>query len=78
MLPQIARAVDLAVEAISNGGRLVYLGAGTSGRLGVLDASECAPTFATDRVVAVLAGAPALSPPPSKEWRMIPGRLCVT
>ena len=58
-LPQIARAVDLAVEAIRNGGRLVYLGAGTSGRLGVLDASECVPTFGTDRVVAILAGAPA-------------------
>jgi len=58
-LPQIARAVDMAVEAIRNGGRLVYLGAGTSGRLGVLDASECVPTYGTDRVVAVLAGAPA-------------------
>jgi N-acetylmuramic acid 6-phosphate etherase len=57
-LPQIARAVDLAADAIRNGGRLVYLGAGTSGRLGVLDASECAPTFGTDRVVAILAGAP--------------------
>jgi N-acetylmuramic acid 6-phosphate etherase len=58
-LPQIARAVDLAVEAIRNGGRLVYLGAGTSGRLGVVDAAECVPTFGTDRVVAILAGAPA-------------------
>ncbi len=58
-LPQIARAVDLAVEAIKNGGRLVYLGAGTSGRLGVLDAAECGPTFGTDHVSAVLAGAPA-------------------
>lgn len=58
-LPQIARAVDWAVEAIRDGGRLVYLGAGTSGRLGVLDASECVPTFGTDRVVGILAGAPA-------------------
>jgi N-acetylmuramic acid 6-phosphate etherase len=58
-LPRIARAVDWAVEAISNGGRLVYLGAGTSGRLGVLDAAECEPTYGTDRVVAILAGAPA-------------------
>jgi N-acetylmuramic acid 6-phosphate etherase len=58
-LPQIARAVDLAVEAIRSGGRLIYLGAGTSGRLGVLDAAECVPTFGTDRVVAILAGAPA-------------------
>jgi N-acetylmuramic acid 6-phosphate etherase len=58
-LPQIVRAVDMAVEAISNGGRLVYLGAGTSGRLGVLDAAECVPTYGTDRVVAILGGAPA-------------------
>ena len=58
-LPQIARAVDLAVEAIRNRGRLVYLGSGTSGRLGVLDASESVPTFGTDCVLAILAGAPA-------------------
>jgi len=58
-IPQIARAVDLAVEAVGRGGRLIYLGAGTSGRLGVLDAAECIPTFGTDRVVAVIAGAPA-------------------
>ncbi len=58
-LPQITRAVDWAADAIKNGGRLVYLGAGTSGRLGVLDASECVPTFGTDRVVGILAGAPA-------------------
>jgi len=57
-LPQITRAVDLAANAIANGGRLVYIGAGTSGRLGVLDASECRPTFGTDKVVAVLAGGP--------------------
>jgi len=55
-LPQIARAVDLAVETIRNGGRLVYVGAGTSGRLGVLDAAECLPTFDTTSVVGVLAG----------------------
>ncbi|MBZ5564242.1 MAG: N-acetylmuramic acid 6-phosphate etherase [Acidobacteriia bacterium] len=55
-LPQIARAVDLAVDAILHGGRLIYLGAGTSGRLGVLDAAECPPTFGTDRVVGVVAG----------------------
>ena len=59
VLPQVERAVDLAVAAIRQGGRLVYLGAGTSGRLGVLDAAEAAPTFGTDRVVAVMAGAPA-------------------
>lgn len=44
----ISRAVDMAVETLSNGGRIFYLGAGTSGRLGVLDAAECPPTFGTD------------------------------
>lgn len=56
----IARAVDLAAERLRRGGRLVYMGAGTSGRLGVLDAAECPPTFGTDpgQVVALLAGGP--------------------
>lgn len=44
-LPQIARAVDAISDRIARGGRLFYIGAGTSGRLGVLDASECPPTF---------------------------------
>lgn len=44
-IPHIARAVDMIVDAIRGGGRLFYFGAGTSGRLGVLDASECTPTF---------------------------------
>ncbi|MFC1563909.1 N-acetylmuramic acid 6-phosphate etherase [candidate division KSB1 bacterium] len=47
-LPYIEKAVNLIVEAFKNGGRLFYIGAGTSGRLGVLDASECPPTFGTD------------------------------
>lgn len=46
-LPQIAQAVDWIVNAMDQGGRLFYLGAGTSGRLGILDASECPPTFGT-------------------------------
>jgi N-acetylmuramic acid 6-phosphate etherase len=45
-IPAIAAAVDAIVEAVNQGGRLFYMGAGTSGRLGVLDAAECAPTFA--------------------------------
>ncbi|HEY7195215.1 MAG TPA: N-acetylmuramic acid 6-phosphate etherase [Gemmatimonadales bacterium] len=55
---QIARAIDLVVEAFKAGGRLVYVGAGTSGRLGVLDASECPPTFSVPptMVVGVIAG----------------------
>lgn len=57
-LPQIAQAVDGIVDRIQNGGRLIYIGAGTSGRLGVLDASECPPTFNTDPglVVGLIAG----------------------
>jgi N-acetylmuramic acid 6-phosphate etherase len=47
-LPAIARAIDAVTERIQHGGRLIYIGAGTSGRLGVLDASECPPTFSTD------------------------------
>ena len=48
-LPNIARAVDAIAERFSKGGRLYYIGAGTSGRLGVLDASECPPTFSVPR-----------------------------
>ncbi len=57
-LPWIARAVDLVVASFRAGGRLVYAGAGTSGRLGVLDAAECPPTFGSDpeQVVGVIAG----------------------
>ena len=47
-IPYIAEAVDLVVHALKNGGRLIYVGAGTSGRLGVVDAAECPPTFGTD------------------------------
>ena len=54
-VPQIARAVDMAAQALRQGGRMIYLGAGTSGRLGVLDAAECMPTFGSDRVLAVIA-----------------------
>ncbi|HKP10671.1 MAG TPA: N-acetylmuramic acid 6-phosphate etherase, partial [Blastocatellia bacterium] len=45
VLPQVAEAVDRIVERLSDGGRLFYVGTGTSGRLGVLDASECPPTY---------------------------------
>ncbi len=59
-LPQIAEAVDAAARAIGNGGKLVYIGAGTSGRLGVLDASECPPTFGVthETVQGIIAGGP--------------------
>ena len=59
-LPQIAAAIDAVAERMARGGRLVYAGAGTAGRLGILDASECPPTFNTDpsRVVGLIAGGP--------------------
>ncbi|MFC8966769.1 N-acetylmuramic acid 6-phosphate etherase [Streptomyces sp. NPDC057094] len=59
-LPLIAAAIDGIAERMARGGRLVYAGAGTAGRLGVLDASECPPTFNTDptRVVGLIAGGP--------------------
>ncbi len=59
-LPRIADAIERVTERVRRGGRLIYFGAGTSGRLGVLDAAECPPTFGTDPelVVAKLAGGP--------------------
>ena len=58
ILPQIADAVDLIAAHLQRGGRLIYCGAGTSGRLGVLDAAECPPTFGTDpgQVMGLIAG----------------------
>ncbi|MBI3934894.1 MAG: N-acetylmuramic acid 6-phosphate etherase [Acidobacteria bacterium] len=59
-LQNIVRAVDAAVKAVRRGGRIFYIGAGTSGRLGVLDAAECPPTFgvSSKTVQAVIAGGP--------------------
>ncbi|WP_019613307.1 N-acetylmuramic acid 6-phosphate etherase [Psychromonas ossibalaenae] len=58
VLPEIALAVDVISYAFQQGGRLVYCGAGTSGRLGILDASECPPTFGSDpqQVIGLIAG----------------------
>src|SRR5689334_5426075 len=70
----LARAIDLVLAAFQAGGRLLYVGAGTSGRLGVLDASECPPTFGTppEMVVGIIAGGlPALR---SEERRV--GKEC--
>lgn len=56
-LPKIAQAIEIIVKQLNLNGRVVYFGAGTSGRLGVLDASECAPTFSTtDEFMALIAG----------------------
>src|SRR5947209_9517033 len=57
-LPAIARAVDLIVLSIENGGRLLYVGAGTSGRLATIDAAECPPTFGVPPTIvqSVMAG----------------------
>lgn len=61
VLPQIAQVVSWAVESLEQGGRMFYMGAGTSGRLGVLDAAECPPTFGVspDLVVGLIAGGEA-------------------
>lgn len=58
VLPQVAQLVDKVAQAFLNGGRLIYVGAGTSGRLGILDASECPPTYGTphEQVVGLIAG----------------------
>lgn len=58
VLPEIAHSIDIISHAFSSGGRLIYMGAGTSGRLGVLDASECPPTFGVDdeMVIGLIAG----------------------
>ena len=60
VLPEIAQAVDKITQAFKSGGRLVYMGAGTSGRLGILDASECPPTFGVSdqMVIGLIAGGP--------------------
>ena len=60
VLPQVARSIDMIYERIRAGGRLFYVGAGTSGRLGVLDAAECPPTYGVDPglVVGLIAGGP--------------------
>lgn len=57
-LPQIAKAVDLCVSSLEKGGRIIYMGAGTSGRLGAIDAAECPPTFGVskDTVIGLIAG----------------------
>lgn len=58
ILPEIAESVDFIANAFQSNGRLIYIGAGTSGRLGILDASECPPTYGTDpeQVIGLIAG----------------------
>ncbi len=65
-VPRIAEAAERIAARLERGGRLVYAGAGTAGRLGVLDAAECGPTFGTDRVRGVLAGGPAAMTEPAE------------
>lgn len=56
-LPQIEKSIQLVIHALRQNGRLIYMGAGTSGRLGILDAVECVPTFSTtDEVIGIIAG----------------------
>ena len=58
ILPDIAKAIDIIYNRLKNGGRLIYIGAGTSGRIGLMDAAECPPTFGVDpnMVIALIAG----------------------
>ena len=58
VLPEIAEAIELGASCLAHGGRIIYIGAGTSGRLGLLDASECPPTFGVspDTVIGLIAG----------------------
>ncbi|MCX8112879.1 MAG: N-acetylmuramic acid 6-phosphate etherase [Bacteroidia bacterium] len=56
VIPQIARFIEALLPRLREGGRLIYVGAGTSGRLGVLDAAECLPTFGTTQVIGLIAG----------------------
>ena len=76
VIPQITQLVDALADKFLLGGRLFYIGAGTSGRLGILDASEIPPTFGLphDRVIGIIAGG---IPRSGKRWnlqKMIPGR----
>ena len=59
-IPEISKAVEMTYKALRDGGRLIYIGAGTSGRLGVLDAAECPPTFGTspEQIIGLVAGGP--------------------
>jgi len=74
VIPQVAQAVDGIVERLNQGGRLFYIGAGTSGRLGVLDASECPPTFNVPRelVQGIIAGGPPALERPSEATEDLP------
>ncbi len=69
VLPQIAKTIDLAADALRRGGRLIYVGAGTSGRIAALDAAECPPTFNTEawQVQYVMAGGDAALGSPAED-----------
>lgn len=71
VIPQIAEAVEVITMAIRQGGRLIYMGAGTSGRIGLLDAVECPPTFGTapEEVIGLIAGEREHLSKPSKVRR---------
>lgn len=56
VLPQIAKAADICADVLKAGGRMIYLGAGTSGRIGLMDAVECVPTFSCEQVIGLIAG----------------------
>lgn len=80
-LPQIAPAIEATAERMKAGGRMIYVGAGTPGRIGVLDASECPPTFGTppEQVFAVIAGGPkaVVAPCEGAEDDVVAGALAM-
>ena len=71
VLPQINALIERALQQVSSGGRLFYIGAGTSGRLGILDASECPPTFGVsdDVVIGLIAGGDSAHQKDYRNWR---------
>lgn len=73
VLPDVKTAVDYAVGSLKKGGRIIYIGAGTSGRLGVLDAAECPPTFSIspESVIGIIAGEKKLCTMPSKALKIM-------
>lgn len=80
-LPQIAPAIEATAERMKSGGRMIYVGAGTPGRIGVLDASECPPTFGTppEQVFAIIAGGPkaVVAPCEGAEDDVVAGALAM-
>ena len=79
-IPEIAQVIDQVARSLRDGGRLIYIGAGSSGRIAALDASECPPTYSTapGQVQYIMAGGPRRSPRPSKSTKIQKSLASVT